>query len=74
VCLFVQKNDLSPYGYTETEFPLKGRWTSTSYDCQFNLILTSAIPFGSEKFIRHIVSKLTIDTKRPWIPVIKFYG
>jgi len=30
------------YTYKETELPLTGLWSSTSYDCQSNLVLTSA--------------------------------
>lgn len=64
------------YTYNETELPLEGLWSSTSYDCQSNLVLTSARPQGLNKSVRHIVSKLVdFDAKGPVLtPVITFYG
>lgn len=65
--------------YNVTELPLKGLWTNTSFDSQSNLILSTSKPCGSNKSIRHIVSKIS-DSKEvancePIIqPVATFYG
>jgi len=61
-------------GYSGIKFPLKGHWSSSSYDCQSNLLLISSIPFGSDKLIRHMVFKLTIDINTPVTSVVTFYG
>lgn len=65
--------------YKETELPLKGLWSSTSYDSQSNLILSSAKPCGANKSIRHIVSKISDfnehGSRGSLIhPVVCFYG
>lgn len=61
--------------YNETELPLKGLWTSTFYDSNSNLILSSAKPCGNNKSIRHIVSKISNFNEEPVIqPVVTFYG
>jgi len=62
--------------YKETELPLRGFWTNTSYDYNSNLILSSAKPSGLNKSIRHIVSKIAdYDAEGPVItPVVTFYG
>uniref|UniRef100_A0A2S2PGK9 RING-type E3 ubiquitin transferase n=1 Tax=Schizaphis graminum TaxID=13262 RepID=A0A2S2PGK9_SCHGA len=63
--------------YREVELPLKGLWTSSSYDSQSNLLLSSAKPCGPNKSVRHVVSKLAdFNTEgRPLLnPVVTFYG
>lgn len=64
------------YTYKETELPLAGLWSSTSYDCQSNLVLTSARPYGPFLRDRHIVSKFAdFGAKGPVsTEVITFYG
>lgn len=62
--------------YKESELPLKGFWTSTSYDSHSNLMLSSSKPCGNNKSMRHIVSKLSnFNEEGPLIqPVVTFYG
>jgi len=64
------------YTYKETELPLAGLWSSTSYDCQSNLVLTSARPYGPFKTDRHIESKFAdFGAKGPVsTEVTTFYG
>jgi len=64
------------YTYKETELPLAGLWSSTSYDCQSNLVLTSARPYGPFKTDRHIVSKFAdFNEQGPVLTqVVTFYG
>ncbi|KAE9528787.1 hypothetical protein AGLY_012362 [Aphis glycines] len=64
------------YTYKETELPLTGLWSSTSYDCQSNLVLTSARPYGPFHTDRHIVSKFAdFNEKGPVLSqVVTFYG
>ncbi|XP_050063004.1 uncharacterized protein LOC114130657 [Aphis gossypii] len=64
------------YTYKETELPLTGLWSSTSYDCQSNLVLTSARPYGPFKTSRHIVSKFAdFDEEGPILTqVVTFYA
>jgi len=65
----------SSHTYTETELPLKGLWTNTSYDYNSNLILSTAKPCGPYKSIRHIVSKIAdYNAERTITPVVTFYG
>jgi len=74
--MFEQKPEQEMHCYTETELPLRGLWTNTSFDYNSNLILSSAKPSGPNKSIRHIVSKMAdYDAKGPVItPVVTFYG
>lgn len=61
--------------YNETELPLKGLWTSTFYDSNSNLILSSAKPCGNNNSVRHVVSKISNFNEEPVIqPVATFYG
>lgn len=74
--MFEQEPGKELYRYTETELPLKGLWTNTSYDYNSNLVLSSAKPCGPNKSVRHIVSKIADhNTEGPVItPVVTFYG
>lgn len=74
--MFEQNPGKDIHCYTETELPLQGLWTNTSYDYNSNLILSSAKPSGPNKSIRHIVSKIADhNVEGPVItPVVTFYG
>lgn len=74
--VFEQDSGQESSVYKETELPLKGLWSSTCYDNQSNLILSSAKPCGANKSIRHIVSKISdFNEQGPLIhPVVTFYG
>lgn len=62
--------------YKENPLSLKGKWSSSAYDIQSNLLLTSTKPCGINQSIRHIVSKISdINEEGPTIqPVVTFYG
>lgn len=74
--VFEQKSGQDIATYEESELPLRGLWTNTSFDNQSNLILTTAKPCGINKSVRHIVSKISNSyEKGPVIhPVATFYG
>lgn len=71
-----QNSGQESYMYKETGLPLLGLWSSTYYDNQSNLLLTSAKPCGVNKSTRYIVSKISdYNEPGPLIqPVITFYG
>lgn len=62
--------------FKESELPLKGFWTSSCYDKNSNLMLSSSKPCGNNKSMRHIVSKLSnFNEEGPLLqPVVTFYG
>ncbi|XP_050419989.1 E3 ubiquitin-protein ligase RFWD3-like [Adelges cooleyi] len=70
---FEQETDA--IAYKETLLPLKGFWSSTSFDESSNLILTSAKPCGANTAMRHIVSRIA-NYNEPTViqPVVTFYG
>lgn len=73
--LSVFEQDSNSSVYKETELPLTGLWSSTSYDAQSNLILSTAKPCGANRSIRHIVSKISDFNEGPVLhPVATFYG
>lgn len=65
-----------PPNYKISELPLKGLWSSCSYDNQSNLLLSSSKPCGANKSVRHIVSQISdFNVEGPSInPVATFYG
>lgn len=75
-CMSVFEQNHGSVSYKESELPLKGSWTSTSYDSHSNLMLTSSKPCGNNKSMRHIVSKISnCNEEGPSIqPVVTFYG
>lgn len=73
--LSVFEQDVNVSKYKETELPLKGLWSSTWYDAQSNLILSTAKPCGANRSVRHVVSKISDLNEGPVIhPVATFYG
>lgn len=60
--------------YKETELPLKGLWSNTSFDSESNLILSTSKPCGPNKSIRHIVSRLGTNRQSALEPVATFFG
>jgi len=74
--MFEQEIGKEVYFYSETELPLKGLWTNTSYDYNSNLILSTSKPYGPNKSVRHIVSKIAdYNSEGPLItPIVTFYG
>lgn len=60
-----------------TELPLSGLWSSCSYDNQSNILLSSSKPSGTNKSVRHIVSKMSDFNAQggPTVyPIVTFYG
>lgn len=62
--------------YRETELPLRGFWSSSSYDSESNLLLSTSKPCGLNSQIRHVVSKISdFNEQGPKvIPVVSFEG
>lgn len=62
--------------YKETGLPLRGLWSSSSYDSESNLLLSTSKPCGFNSQIRHVVSKISnFDEEGPKvIPVVSFEG
>lgn len=74
--IFEQDMSHEIFSYKENQISLKGKWSSSAYDIQSNLLLTSAKPCGANQSIRHIVSKISnLNEEGPTIqPVVTFYG
>jgi len=72
-------HEQSVSNYKETELPLKGLWSSTSYDSQSNLILSTSKPCGPNKSVRHIISRIAdrknvTDNESLLQPIATFFG
>lgn len=73
--IFEQDFNHDTFCFKENPLSLKGKWSSSAYDIQSNLLLTSTKPCGINQSIRHIVSKLSGLSEEPIIqPVVTFYG
>lgn len=76
ISIFEHNVGSDPSKYRSNQLPLKGLWSSCSYDSQSHLLLSSSKPCGVNKSVRHIVSKISdFNVEGPVInPVATFYG
>lgn len=76
ISVFEHNIGSDPPEYKSSQLPLKGLWSSSSYDNHSNLLLSSSKPCGGNKSVRHIVSKISdFNVEGPLInPVATFYG